>query len=196
MSADSLKGREVVIAVCGGIAAYKTADIVSKLVQSGAGVTVAMTEDAQKFVAPLTFEALSGRPVHTATFDLKDSADPQHISLTEQADLMLVAPATANILAKTACGLTDDLVSLLICAAACPVVFAPSMNNRMWENPITQQNVEKLKSLGYRLLGPDSGWLACRNVGAGRMADPQHIVQEVTKLLTESESRPRQKKKV
>ncbi len=196
MAAESLKGREIVIAVCGGIAAYKTADIVSKLVQTGAGVTVAMTEDARKFVAPLTFEALSGRAVHTHTFDLKDSSDPQHISLTEQADVMLVAPATANILAKTACGLTDDLVSLLICAAACPVVFAPSMNNRMWENAITQQNVEKLKSLGYRFLGPDSGWLACRNVGAGRMAEPQHIVQEMTKLLGESESRPRTKKKV
>jgi phosphopantothenoylcysteine decarboxylase/phosphopantothenate--cysteine ligase len=196
MSADSLKGRELVIAVCGGIAAYKTAEIVSKLVQAGAGVTVAMTEDAQRFVTPLTFEALSGRPVHTATFDLKESSDPQHIALTERADLMLVAPATANILAKTACGLTDDLVSLLICAAACPVVFAPSMNNRMWDNPITQQNVEKLKSLNYRFLGPDSGWLACRNVGAGRMAEPLHIVGEVTKLLGELESRPRTKKKV
>jgi phosphopantothenoylcysteine decarboxylase/phosphopantothenate--cysteine ligase len=196
MSADSLKGRELVVAVCGGIAAYKSADIVSKLVQSGAGVTVAMTDDAQKFITPLTFESLSARPVHTATFDLKDSSDPQHISLTEHADLLLVAPATANMLAKVACGLTDDLVSLLICAAACPVVFAPSMNNRMWENPITQQNVEKLKSLGYKFLGPDSGWLACRNQGAGRLADPQQIVQEISKLLTETESRPRSKKKV
>jgi phosphopantothenoylcysteine decarboxylase/phosphopantothenate--cysteine ligase len=109
---------------------------------------------------------------------------------------MLVAPATANIIAKVACGLTDDLVSLLICAAACPVVFAPSMNNRMWDNPITRQNVEKLKSLGYPFLGPDSGWLACRNVGAGRMTQPQDIIEEVQKLLAESEARPRGKKKV
>jgi phosphopantothenoylcysteine decarboxylase len=196
MPAETLKGREIVVAVCGGIAAYKTADIVSKLVQSGAGVSVVMTDDAIKFIVPLTFEALSGRPVHTSTFDLKDTSDPQHIALTERADLMLVAPATANIIAKVACGLTDDLVSLLICAAACPVVFAPSMNNRMWDNPITRQNVEKLKSLGYPFLGPDSGWLACRNVGAGRMTQPQDIIEEVQKLLAESEARPRGKKKV
>src|ERR1700677_1386354 len=101
-NADSLKGREIIVGVCGGIAAYKVADVVSKLVQLGAGVTVAMTPEAQKFVAPLTFQALSGRPVHVDIFDLPDSSDPQHIALTEGADLMLVAPATANILAKVA----------------------------------------------------------------------------------------------
>ncbi|MGA3067945.1 MAG: bifunctional phosphopantothenoylcysteine decarboxylase/phosphopantothenate--cysteine ligase CoaBC [Tepidisphaeraceae bacterium] len=196
MPAARLKGREIVVAVCGGIAAYKSAEIVSMLVQNGAGVSVVMTDDAQKFIAPLTFEALSGRPVHTSTFELKESSDPQHIALTERADLMLIAPATANIIAKAAVGLTDDLVSLLICAAACPVVFAPSMNNRMWDNPITRQNVEKLKSLGYPFLGPDSGWLACRNVGAGRMTQPLEIVQEVEKLLAETETRARGKKRV
>ncbi len=103
-----------------------------------------MTPDAQKFVAPLTFQALSGRPVRTGIFDLTDSSDPQHISLTERADLMLVAPATNHTIAKIAAGLTDDLVSLMVCAAACPVVFAPAMNHRMWENPIARQNVAKL----------------------------------------------------
>src|SRR5437762_1307339 len=107
----TLQAREIVVAVCGGIAAYKVADVVSKLVQLGAGVTVAMTDSAQKFVAPLTFEALSGRKVHTNTWDLIDSADTQHIKLTERADLMLVAPATANMIAKVAHGLCDDLIS-------------------------------------------------------------------------------------
>jgi len=179
-----LKGREIIVAVCGGIAAYKVADIVSKLVQLGAGVTVCMTAEAQKFITPLTFEALSGRPVRTGTFTLVESSDPQHISLTERADLMLVAPATSNIIAKIAHGLTDDLVSLMVCAAACPVVFAPAMNNRMWAHPIAQENVNKLTALGYRFIGPEAGWLACRNIGAGRLSEPAKIVEEVTKMLT------------
>src|SRR3954469_25730555 len=176
---QSLKGREIIVAVCGGIAAYKIADVVSKLVQLGAGVTVAMTSEAQQFITPLTFEALSGRKGRTNTFDLVDSGDTQHIKLTERADLMLVAPATNNIIAKVAAGLTDDLVSLMICAAACPVVFAPAMNHRMWENPIAQENVAKLKSLGYRFIGPDAGWLACRNSGPGRLTEPANIVEQV-----------------
>ncbi len=181
-----LQGREIVFAVCGGIAAYKAADAVSKLVQLGAGVTVVMTAEAQRFVTPLTFQALSGRPVRTEIFELADSSDPQHISLTERADLMLVAPATANVIAKVAAGLADDLVSLMVCAAACPVVFAPAMNHRMWENPITQENVAKLAALGYRFIGPEEGWLACRNVGVGRMTEPGDLVAEVTRWLTET----------
>src|SRR3954470_3017323 len=180
----ALKGREVIVAVCGGIAAYKVADIVSKLVQRGAGVTVCMTAEAQNFITPLTFEALSGRPVRTGTFTLIESSDPQHISLTERADLMLVAPATTNIIAKIAHGLTDDLVSLMVCAAACPVVFAPAMNNRMWAHPVARENVEKLIGIGYRFIGPEEGWLACRNVGAGRLSEPGKIVDEVTRMLT------------
>src|ERR1043165_7789800 len=156
----TLRDREIIVGVCGGIAAYKVADVVSKLVQLGAGITVCMTDEAQKFITPLTFQALSARPVRTSTFDLVESNDPQHIGLTERADLMLVAPATANVIAKVAHGLCDDLVSLMINAAACPVVFAPAMNNRMWENPITKGNVEKLQSLNYRFIGPDAGWLA------------------------------------
>lgn len=183
-----LKSREIIVAVCGGIAAYKVADVVSKLVQLGAGVTVCMTRGAQKFVTPLTFEALSGRPVRTSTFELVESSDPQHIALTERADLMLVAPATNNIIAKVAHGLCDDLVSLMVCAAACPVVFAPAMNNRMWEHPVAQENVAKLSSLGYRFIGPEAGWLACRNVGAGRLSEPQKIVDAVAEILSATES--------
>jgi phosphopantothenoylcysteine decarboxylase/phosphopantothenate--cysteine ligase len=179
----SFAGREIIVAVCGGIAAYKVADLVSKLVQRGAGVSVCMTDEAQKFITPLTFQALSGRPVRTDMWHLQESSDPQHIAITERADLMLIAPATANLLAKVATGLCDDLVSTMICAAACPVVFAPSMNNRMWENPITQENVAKLAKLGYRFIGPESGWLACRNVGSGRLTEPQRIIEELAGML-------------
>lgn len=181
----NLAGREVIVAVCGGIACYKVADVVSKLAQMGAGVTVVMTREAQQFVTPLTFEALCGRPVRTDPFDLVDTGDPQHIKLTETADLMLVAPATGNTVAKVAAGLCDDLVSLMISAAACPVVFAPAMNNRMWDNPITQQNVAKLTQLGYQFIGPEAGWLACRNVGVGRMSEPPTILARIIQMLSE-----------
>jgi phosphopantothenoylcysteine decarboxylase/phosphopantothenate--cysteine ligase len=186
-----LAGREIIVAICGGIAAYKVADVVSKLAQAGAGVTVAMTTEAQKFITPLTFEALSGRPVRTDTFNLVETGDPQHIALTERADLMLVAPATANLIAKVVHGFCDDLVSLMISAAACPVVFAPAMNNRMWDHPATVENIAKLKSFGYRLIGPESGWLACRNVGSGRLTEPAAIVDEVTKLLMDPPTAPK-----
>ncbi|MFN4242452.1 MAG: flavoprotein [Tepidisphaerales bacterium] len=179
-----LKGREVIVGVCGGIAAYKVCDVVSKLVQLGAGVTVCMTPEAQKFVTPLTFEALCGRPVRTDPFNLSAGSDPQHISLTEKADLMLVAPATNNLIAKVAAGLCDDIVSLMVCAAACPVVFAPAMNSRMWDHPIAQENFARLARLGYRFIGPESGWLACRNVGSGRLTEPAKIVAEVVRMLT------------
>jgi phosphopantothenoylcysteine decarboxylase/phosphopantothenate--cysteine ligase len=185
-----LKGREIVVGVCGGIAAYKVADVVSKLVQLGAGVTVCMTAEAQKFITPLTFEALSGRKVRVGTFDLVDTSDPQHIGLTERADLMLVAPATNNVIAKVAHGLCDDLVSLMVCAAACPVVFAPAMNNRMWAHPVAQENVAKLTGLGYRFIGPDAGWLACRNVGPGRLSEPGRIIDEVVRMLTNPAAMP------
>ncbi len=186
-----LKGREIVVGVCGGIAAYKIADVVSKLVQAGAGVTVCMTPEATRFVTPLTFEALCARPVRTEIFNLVESSDPQHIALTERADLMLVAPATSNIIAKVAHGLCDDLVSLMVAAAVCPVVFAPAMNNRMWENPIAKENVAKLERLGYRFVGPDAGWLACRNIGPGRLAEPQAIVDVVLSLLSPAVSTSR-----
>lgn len=185
-----LQGREIIVCVCGGIAAYKVADVVSKLVQRGAGVTVCMTREATHFVTPLTFQALSGRPVRTDTFDLSNTNDPQHISLTEKADLMVIAPATNNTIAKVAAGLTDDLVSLMICASACPVVFVPAMNSRMWEHPIAQDNFARLAQLGYKFIGPESGWLACRNVGAGRMTEPATVVEELTRMLTTPNALP------
>jgi phosphopantothenoylcysteine decarboxylase/phosphopantothenate--cysteine ligase len=185
----TLKGREIIVAVCGGIAAYKVADLVSKLVQAGASVSVVMTDAAQKFITPLTFQALSARQVRTSTWELQDSSDPQHISLTERADLLLVAPATADMIAKVAHGICDDLVSVMIAAAACPVVFAPAMNNRMWDNPITQENVAKLKSHGYPFIGPEAGWLACRNVGSGRMTEPAEILAQILEMLEHLQQR-------
>jgi len=184
----SLKGREIVVAVCGGIAAYKVAEVVSHLAQRGAGVTVAMTRDARRFIAPLTFAALSGRPVLTRAFSRDDIEGVRHIAVTERADLMLVAPATSNTIARVANGICDELISLMVAAAACPVVFAPAMNNRMWENPIAKENREKLARLGYRFIAPEEGWLACRNMGAGRLADPQRIIDEVTAMLRMSTS--------
>ncbi|HWB53135.1 MAG TPA: flavoprotein [Tepidisphaeraceae bacterium] len=179
-----LKGRNIVVGVCAGIAAYKSADLVSKLVQMGAGVTVCMTPDASRFVQPLTFQALSGRPVRTEIFDLTDSSDPQHIALTEQADLLVIAPATAHTIAKIAHGFCDDIVSLLASASACPVLLAPAMNNRMWENPATQENVRRLKAnKNYHWVGPEEGWLACRNVGPGRMSEPGRIIEVVEELV-------------
>ena len=185
----TLKGRQLIVCVCGGIAAYKVADVVSKLVQRGAGVSVCMTRNATEFVTPLTFQALSGRPVRLDTFRLIESSDPQHIAITERADLMLVAPATNNIIAKVAHGICDDLISTMICASACPVVFAPAMNSRMWQNSIFQENLAKLAKAGYRFIGPEEGWLACRSVGKGRMSEPAKIVAELSEMLAHTADR-------
>ncbi len=180
-----LSGYEAVVAVCGGISAYKTATLVSALVQRGCGVHVAMTRAARRFVTPLTFEALTGRRAHTSLWDVADPYDPQHLRLTERADLFLVAPATANMIGKIAGGLADDLVSTLVLSAAGPVLLAPAMNTRMWQNPIVAANVAKLRGLGYQFVDPGSGWLACRTVGPGRMAEPEEILERAVALLRE-----------
>lgn len=180
---DELTGYEVVVGVCGGIAAYKTAALVSALVQRGAGVTVAMTAAAKHFVGPLTFEALTARQVFTSPWESTAYFDPQHIRLSEGADLMVIAPATANIIGKIAHGLADDLVSTMVMSAACPVLLAPAMNTRMWENPIVQDNVKSLAARGYLMVPPGEGWLACRTIGAGRMAEPDEILARTIELL-------------
>ena len=181
--AADLAGYEVVVAVCGGIAAYKVCHIVSALVQRGAGVTVAMTRSARRLVGVATFGALSGRPVLESLWKTPAYYDPQHVKLTEALDVLLVAPATYNMIGKIAGGIADDAVSTLVCSADCPVILAPAMNVRMWENPICQANVKKLTELGYRMVGPQEGWLACRSVGPGRMAKPNEIVDALTEQL-------------
>jgi phosphopantothenoylcysteine synthetase/decarboxylase len=180
--AQDLSGYEVLVAIAGGIAVYKVCTVVSRLVQRGAGVTVAMTDAATRFVGPLTFRALTARPVITSLWS-EEHVDPQHLHLTEQADLVLVAPATANLLAKMALGLADDLVSTLLISVACPVVVAPAMNTRMWEHPRVRANVETLRACGVNIVGPGSGWMACRDVGVGRMSEPEEILGMVVPML-------------
>ncbi len=180
-----LAGREIVLCVTGGIACYKSADLASRLVQAGAGVSVAMTDAAQRFVAPLTFQAITRRQVFLSLWQAGESYDAHHVSLTERADLMVVAPATANVLAKMAAGIADDLVSALALSAsgACPILVAPAMNSRMWLAPATQQNVATLKARGVHFVGPAEGRLACGTTGPGRMAEPPDILPAVRQLL-------------
>lgn len=180
---SDLSAYEVVVAVTGGIAAYKTCEVVSRLVQRGAGVTVAMTRSARKFIGPATFQALSGRGVLTGLWHPKDPTDVQHIAVTSHAHLFLVAPATANILAKFATGIADDIVSTLFTSAPSSVLLAPSMNDRMWSHPVVQRNLATLVELGCQTVGPGEGWLACRSVGAGRMSEAHDIVDRAAELL-------------
>ena len=178
-----LVGYEVLVGVCGGIAAYKVCQVVSELAQRGAGVTVAMTEAGMRFVGPVTFQALSNRPVLTSLWAEHDAGEVTHIARTDAADLVLIAPVTANMIGKIAGGIADDLISTLVMSAASPVVLAPAMNERMWANPVVQRNVGVLKERDFVLVGPGEGWLACRDRGPGRMAEAREILDVVTALL-------------
>ncbi|MCJ7544654.1 MAG: hypothetical protein MUP47_08865 [Phycisphaerae bacterium] len=188
-----LAGYEVLLCVTGGIACYKSADLASALVQAGAGVTVAMTAAARRFVTPLTFQTLTGRAVYVSLWQRPADFRSEHIALTELADLMLVAPATANILGKFAAGIADDLVSALGLSAAgsCPILLAPAMNSRMWSAPAVQANLAKLKEWGYHVVGPAEGRLACGTEGIGRMSEPDEILAAATKLLLQKPPRHR-----
>ena len=178
-----LGGRHVVMGVTGGIAAYKACEVVSRLKKLGAEVDVIMTQNATKLVAPLTFETLSARPVCVDTFARAESWDVRHISLAQKADVMLVVPATANLMAKLACGIADDMLTTTLLATKAPIVLAPAMNTGMWTAEATQQNLRTLLARGVRTVGPDSGHLACGDSGAGRMSEPEAIVQAVCELL-------------
>lgn len=184
--APVFRGKRVLVGVTGGIAAYKACHLVSRLAQAGAGVTVAMTEAATRFVTPLTFQALSGRPVYTSAWEHVESHDPQHVSLAREAAVAIVAPATMDCLAKLATGRTDDVVTLILSAidrSKTPVFLAPSMNDAMWNQPSTQRNVRQLVDDGFHLIGPGEGWQACRTVGAGRMTEPAQILEILTETL-------------
>ena len=183
MSAPDLAGYEVIVGVCGGVAAYKTCTVVSRLVQQGAGVSVLMTRAARKFVGAQTFQALSGRRVHISLWAGENHHSPQHLRLGEGQDLMVIAPATANIIAKIAQGIADDLLSTTVVGADCPVMLAPAMNTRMWNNPILQGNLQALRQAGYAVIEPGTGWQACRVVGPGRMAEPEQILAEIRARL-------------
>jgi phosphopantothenoylcysteine decarboxylase/phosphopantothenate--cysteine ligase len=175
--------REILIGVTGGIAAYKTAAVVSELVQSGVGVTVVMSRCAHKFVGPATFRALTGRPVATRAFEADVHPLGPHIELARQASLLCVAPATANFLAKAAHGLADDLLSTLLLSFTGPVLLAPAMNKEMWTKAAVQRNVAQLRQDGFHFVGPDEGWQSCRERGVGRMAEPTEIAAAIRTLL-------------
>ena len=180
---NPLQDRKIVVGVCGGIAAYKTAMLVSKIVQQGAEVRVVMTRAAKKFVGTATFAALTGKPVVTRMFADRDFPMGPHIQLTEGADLLIVAPATARFLSQAALATSDDLLSTLYLCCRCPVLLAPAMNSRMWEQPAVQRNVAQLKKDGVQFIEPESGWLSCRQHGAGRMAEPETIQMKIEELL-------------
>jgi len=190
-SAHPLANRRILVALTGGIAAYKTATLVSRLAQAGADVRVIMTEAATKFITPLTLQSLSGHPVLTNMWDYgapgNDHPESQHIGLARWCDAMTIAPCSADTLAKLAVGLTPDLVSLTACAlpADIPLLIAPAMNADMWANPIVQRNLQILRDLlpNFHEVGPDDGWQACRTSGSGRMSDPDAILESLTGLL-------------
>jgi len=169
----------IVLGITGGIAAYKTPDLVRLLVKEGHTVHVVMTKGAEQFVTPLTLQTLSKNPVHTELFDLTQEQTIGHIQLADMADQVLVAPATANVMAKVAHGICDDLLSTVICATRAKVTFAPAMNVHMWENKATQRNVGMLKELGYQIIPPASGDLACGYTGEGRLPELTDIVSVI-----------------
>jgi phosphopantothenoylcysteine decarboxylase len=177
--------REIVVGVTGGVAAYKTAALVSKLVQSGSGVTVVLTKAAEHFVGAATFAALTGRPVAREIFDEGHFPLGAHITLAERAQLLVVAPASADLMAKAAHGLADDLLSTLYLAFSGRVLMAPAMNTAMWEKAAVQRNVAQLRADGVQFVDPTAGWLSCRQVGAGRMAEPEAILAAINDLLSQ-----------
>ncbi len=178
-----ISGKSIVLGVTGGIAAYKACEVVSRLVKLGAEVDVIMTKNATEFVAPLTFSSLSHRPVTVDTFSRERPWEIEHIALAQKAALFVVAPATANLMAKLACGIADDMLSTTLLATKAPILLAPAMNTGMWMAEATQQNLHTLLSRGVHTVGPDSGALACGTSGSGRMSEPSDIVAAIEKLL-------------
>ncbi len=181
--AEKVKPKTVVLGVSGGIACYKAVELVRLLVRHGFTVQVIMTRGATEFVTPLTFQTLSGRSVATGTFSLTQESEIGHINLADQADLFVIAPATANVIGKIAAGIADDLLTTVVMVTQAPVLIAPSMNIHMYENPILQENIHKLKGLGYHFMEPAEGYLACGYEGKGRLPEPQDIVEEIQRLF-------------
>lgn len=179
----TLEGKHVVLGVCGSIASYKAADLVSKLVQVGAVVDVVMTDSAQEFISPFTFRSLTGRPVYTNMFESASDVGEEHVALARRADVIVVAPATATTIARMAHGLADDMLSLTVLATTAPILLAPAMDSLMWAAPATQENVATLKGRGVTLVGPESGRLASGNTGLGRLSSPETILGAVKRVL-------------
>ena len=187
-----LTGKKVVLGVTGSIAAYKTANLASMLVKQNCRVQAVMTEHAAQFISPVTFETLTSQPCLTDTFTRQAPVEIHHLTLGQTADLLLIAPATANILGKIAHGIADDLLTSTVIAATCPVLIAPAMNVHMYRNPIVQENISRLKSFGYEIIAPEVGRLACDAVGEGKLASEDVLMDAVLKRL--SEQTPDEKK--
>jgi len=187
-----LENFNILLGVSGGVAAYKAVELASRLTASGTKVTTVMTESACRLVGPKSFEAVTGSAVFTTLWNASDTQfeKPVHISLVDRTDVIVVAPATANIIGKIANGICDDLLSTTLCACwAKPKLLAPAMNNNMWTNPAVQRNVAVLKQMGYELIGPVKGRLACGAEGIGRMAEPQDIVKAIEKIASKIKRR-------
>jgi phosphopantothenoylcysteine decarboxylase/phosphopantothenate--cysteine ligase len=177
---------EIVLGITGGIAAYKAADLCSKLVQAGYGVTAVLTQAAERFIGGTTFEALTGRPVHRDLFTPQEGMQiGEHIGLARRADVLVIAPASADFLAKLAQGLADDLLATIALATTAPILVAPAMNCEMWAKPAVQRNVAQLREDGVHFAEPGSGWLSCGQLGPGRMAEPDEILRKIEELLLE-----------
>jgi phosphopantothenoylcysteine decarboxylase / phosphopantothenate---cysteine ligase len=181
--ANGEKNQTVIVGVTGGIACYKTVELVRLLVKESFGVQVIMTRGAMEFVTPLTFQTLSGRTVATETFSLTQESEIGHINLADSADLFVIAPATANVVGKIAAGIADDLLTTVLMATQAPVLIAPAMNIHMYENPILQENIRKLRRVGYSFMEPVDGFLACGYEGKGRLPEPDKILEEIRRLL-------------
>lgn len=181
-----LSGKRIVLGVTGSIAAYKAVYLLRRLTEEGADVTVVMTVAATEFVSPLTFQVLSKKPVQIKMFDLSQGVEITHIYLGRRADMILIAPATANMIGKMANGICDDLLSTILCAAKCPVVMAPAMDSEMYENDVVQRNIASLRQTGVDFIGPQSGPLASGVEGIGRMSEPEEILSLVVDKLTSS----------
>lgn len=182
--APALAGREIVLGVSAGIAAYKAAMLASQLVQAGAGVTAVLTARARRFVGGATFAALTGRPVASRSFDPGRFPLGAHIELAARADAVVVAPASADLLGKVAHGLADDLLTTLLLCAECPLILAPAMNAAMWAKPAVQRNVARVADDGATIVPPGTGWLSCRQTGTGRMAEPAEIAAVLVDVLS------------
>ncbi len=180
----NLSGKHIILGVTGSIAAYKIAYLASMLKKADADVTVIMTENATEFITPLTFETLTGNKCLTNTFDRNFRYDVEHVELAKQADVFLVAPASANVIAKAAHGIADDMLTTTLLAATCPKIFAPAMNTRMYKNPVTQDNLETLKKYGMSVITPQTGHLACGDEGIGKMPEPEMLFEQLVYTLT------------
>jgi phosphopantothenoylcysteine decarboxylase/phosphopantothenate--cysteine ligase len=188
-----LKNKKIILGVSGGIAAYKSCEIVRRLSDQGAEVHVVLTQSAQQFVTPLTFQTLSQNPVHTDLFNLNEESEMNHIKLADEADLIIIAPATADVIGKIAYGLAGDLLSTIVLATGAPLYFAPSMNVNMWEKEVVQKNIQKLQSRGYQMIESEAGYLACGWEGKGRMAEPETILDAILNYFKKSDAKSKKK---